>query len=263
MSDVTTTDPWQMIFDKAGDLADSLLHEQPKSEFDAVDFEEKVVSVLKKIAYGEVNPREDWSVIIRPVNKKSKLDEEIEKHFEIALRQAVFVRVIFEYDMQKIRANFPEVSQRSMLLRSGEEMLDALSCAQQHATAWRLLKEVRDKSFEARSRNASRVKDEIKEEKKVMLRSMIEPSIERLRPPGGWLTPVLASQDIAKYIVDIFDNLPLSFSMGKDEMSQEIHRLIVKDSRFRKAYETNAKEPIVDPVKMRRVIVKFGYNDQE
>lgn len=63
-------DPWQVIFDKAGDLADSLLHAQPKAEFDAVDFEEKIVSVVKEIASGKVDPKEDWAVIIRPIKKK-------------------------------------------------------------------------------------------------------------------------------------------------------------------------------------------------
>lgn len=79
-------DPWQMIFDKAGELADSLLHEQPKGKVDAVDFDEQVISTVKEIAYGEVNPREDWSVIIKPVRKGDKIDEKIGEHFEIALR---------------------------------------------------------------------------------------------------------------------------------------------------------------------------------
>ena len=260
---MTTTDPWQMIFDKAGDLADSLLHEQPKSEFDAVDFEEKVVSFVKEIAYGEVNPREDWSVVIRPVNKKNKVDEEIEKHLEIALRQAVFVRILFEYDMQKIKDRISEASQPGMIMKVGNEMLDAFACAQQHATAWRFLKAVRDKSFNTRSRSGNQVKADKKEEKEVMLRSMVEVSLNHLRPQNGWRNPVLASQEVAEYIVDNFKGLPLNFPMDKGEISEKVHQFILKDSRFRKAYEDNAKEPIGEPVKTRSAFVKIDFGQEE
>ncbi|NAW33493.1 hypothetical protein [Halomonas alimentaria] len=167
MSDVTTTDPWQMIFDKAGDLADSLLHELPKSKVDAVDMEGQVVSTIEKIATGEVDPRKDWSVIIRPVSKESMIDERIDEHFDIALRQAVYVRIIFEYHMQKIKGYFSEASQAGMLMKVGEEMLDAFGCAQQHATAWRLLKAVRDKSL--RSQNGNQIKADKKEERAVSM----------------------------------------------------------------------------------------------
>lgn len=260
---MTTLDPWYLIFDKAGDLADSLLHEQPKSKVDAVDIENQIISSVKKIASGDVNPREDWSVIIRPVNQKGKLDEKIEEHFEVALRQSVFVRVLFEYHMQKIREHYPESSQPGALMKIGEEMLAAFACAQQHATAWRLLKEVRDKSFEKRSQNANQVKAEKKEESELLLRSLIESSLERLRPGGDWRSHIIAAQDIAKDLSAMAENYALPITSNEDKLSEEIQLMIWKEPRLRKAYNENAKQPLDEPVKMRRMHVDVKLSEEE
>ena len=252
-----TLDPWQMVFDKAGELADSLLHEQPKSKIDAVDIEDQIINAVKEIARGEVNPREDWSVIIRPVNKKSKIDEKIEEHFEVALRQSVFVRVLFEYHMQKVREHYSETSQPGELMKIGEEMLAAFACAQQHATAWRLLKEVRDKSYETRSKNANQIKAEKKEESDLLLRCLIETSLDRLRPAGGWRSHILASQVIAKDLSSMRETYSIPIIADEDELSEKVQLMIWKESRLRKAYNETAKQLLDEPIKTRKVFFNF------
>lgn len=254
-------DPWQVIFDKAGDLADSLLHAQPKGEFDAVDFEEKIVGVVKEIASGEVDPKEDWSVIIRPVKKQEVFDAKVSKHFEIALRQAVFVRILFESHMQRIKKRYSEASQPRELMIIGEDMLFAFSCAQQHATAWRLLKEVRDKSNDARSQYAHQVKAEKKEESELLLRGLIESSLERLRPGGGWRSYIIAAQDIAKDLATTSETYALPITSNEGELSEKIQRMIWRETRLRKAYNEAAKEPLDEPVKVRKMYVNSGFEE--
>ncbi|EWH02091.1 hypothetical protein Q427_10585 [Halomonas sp. BC04] len=255
-----TIDPWQMIFDKAGDLADALLHEQPESEIDSVDREEKVVGAMQKIASGEVSPREDWSVIIRPVRKRDTLDEKIDYHFEIAIRQAVFVRALYEHDMQKIKQYFSEISQFGMAMKVGEDMLSAFACAQQHATAWRLLRAIRDKSNQAKSPKANQVKAERKEERELLLRSLIESSLGRLRPRGGWRNHVVAGQVIAKELAEMAASYSLPITSDEDELSDKVQLMIWKEPRLRAAYNENANKPLDEPVKVRKVLLKFDLN---
>lgn len=260
---MTTTDPWQIIFDKAGALADSLLHNLPKSEFDLIDLDEKVASVVTELGRGEVDPRKDWSVIIRPTNKNVELDKKIDDHFEIALRQALFVRVLFEFHMQKVRKHLSEHSQPSAIMKIGEDMLTAFACAHQHSTAWRLLREFRDKSYEKRSRSANQVKAEKKEEREVLLRCLIDTLISRLRPQGGWRSYVLAAQQISIEVASIAESLSLPISSDKDELSEKIQLMIWKEPRLRNAYNADAKEPLDEPVKTRKTTLKVEFKERE
>ncbi|MCH4565059.1 hypothetical protein MKP05_18330 [Halomonas sp. EGI 63088] len=266
MSDVTTTDPWQMIFDRAGELGDAILREQPKSKFDLIDYESQVIGMIKEISGGRINPRDDWSVIMRPVNKENKLDEKIESHFHIALRQTVFVRVLFEYHMEKIKENYAESSQPGALMKVGEEMLSAFACAQQHATAWRLLKEVRDKSYETRSQSANQTRAERKKERELLLRCLIETSLDRLRPAGptgGWRSHILAGQVIAKDLSSMAESYSLPIITDEDELSEKVQLMIWKEPRLRKAYNESAKEPLKEPIKTRKAVLKFGLLKEE
>nr|WP_298410499.1 hypothetical protein [uncultured Halomonas sp.] len=258
-----TIDSWQMVFDKAGDLADSLLHEQPKDMVDALDIEEQIISAIQELASGEVNPKEDWSVIIKPVSKGSKIDERIANHFDIALRQAVFVRVLFEYHMQKIKEYYSESSQLGMLIKVGEDMLAAYACAQQHATAWRLLSGVRDKSYETRSQNANQIKAEKKEERELLLRCLIESSLERLRPGGGWRSHIIAAQIIAEDLGTMAASYALPITSDEDELSEKVQLMIWKEPRLRKAYNETAKKPIEEPVKTRKIVLSLSPGDGE
>ncbi|NYS60553.1 hypothetical protein [Vreelandella salicampi] len=110
-----TVDSWQIIYDQAGDLVDAMLHEQPKSEFDAIDFNDAINSKIEEIIWRGIEPEEDWSVTIRPVKIGSKLDDKIEEHFQIALRQGVFVRLLYEGDMRRIIKHYTESSQSGEL----------------------------------------------------------------------------------------------------------------------------------------------------
>ncbi|GKW48614.1 hypothetical protein [Halomonas sp. NCCP-2165] len=261
--DVATLDPWYLIFDKAGDLVDALLHEQPKGEFDAIDFEGTISDTVEKIASAEFNPQEDWSVIIRPVNNGEKLDEKIDRHFEIAVRQSVYVRILYEYNMGRIKENYSESSQPGMLMKVGETMLSAFACAQQHATAWRILKEVRNKSYDKRSQAANQIKAEKKSERELLLRSLIEPALERLRPSGNWRSHVFAAQVIAKYISEISSSCSLPISDNEDELSEKIERMIFTESRLRKAYNENAKQPLDEPAKTRKMNMQVNFGEKK
>lgn len=252
MSDVTTIDPWQMIFDRAGDLGDAILHEQPKSEFDAIDFENAINSRAIEILWGKVDPEDDWSVVIRSVKKGVKLDNKIEEHFNIALRQVVFVRMLYETDMQKIIKQYTESSQPIELLKVGEKMISAFACAQQHATAYRLLKEVRDNSDEVKQEKARVATQEKKEEGEVLLRGLVKGALSK-RPAHGWPGHVRTAQTIANTLFPLIDEyrLPLPSSEGK--LYEKIDKLIFREPSVRKVYNENAKHPLDEPTKMREV----------
>merc|ERR1711977_21347 len=129
-------------------------HEQPKSEFDSIDFENAIISKAEDIRFRGVNPEDDWSVVIRQVKKGAKLDEKIEEHFHIALRQGVYVFLLYAEDMRRVIETYNESSQPGELFKIGNKMISAFSCSQQHATGYRLLKEVRDNSDEVKQEKA-------------------------------------------------------------------------------------------------------------
>lgn len=246
-------DPWQIIFDKTYELVDALLEAQPESEVDALDIENQVYSVIEDIALEKVDPRADWSEVIKPENKREKLDKKIEDHFNIALRQAAYARIIFESNMQRVKENYAESLQTAKLRELGKEMLAAFSCAQQHATAWRLLIEVRDNSYQTRSKKAAQVKAEKREEREVLLLSLIEPALSRLRPQGGWRSHVLAAQSIAPDLKNLSTSYSLDFFNDEDELTETVEKMIFSKERLRKAYNVNARDPLDKPVKMRNV----------
>lgn len=250
-------DPWQMIFDRAGELGDAILCEQPKSEFDSIDYESQVVGMIKEISSGEVDPRDDWSVIIRSANKANRLDEKIECHFHIALRQTVFVRVLFEYHMEKIKENYAESSQPGALIKVGEEMLSAFACAQQHATAWRLLKEVRNNSYEIRQEKAQAARNEKKEEREILLRALVKGALSK-RPANGWPGHVRSAQTIAKTLLPLVDEYRLPLPGDEDKLSEQIEKLTFHEPSLRKAYNENAKEPLAEPTKTRKSKIVFS-----
>lgn len=260
---MTHVDPWHIIFEKTCALIDALFDEQPKSEVDAIDIDTQVYNVIGDIACGRVDPRSDWSLVIKPENKGERLDKKIEDHFDIALRQTAYARIIFESHMQKVKDNCPESVQPSKLMKLGEEMLAAFACAQQHSTAWRLLIEVRDKNYQTRSQKAAQVKAEKKEEREVLLLCLIEPALNRLRPQGGWRSHILAAQSIAQDVKALAASYSLPISSNEDELSENVEKMIWKESRLRKVYNENAKEPLDEPVKMRRVNVNAKFSGEE
>lgn len=249
---MTTIDPWQMIFDKAGDLVDAILHEQPKSEFDAIDFDNAIDNSAIEIVWGKVDPEDDWSVVIRPVKKGVKLDGKIEEHFNIALRQCVFVRMLYEGSMQKIIKHYAEISQPGELFKVGEKMILAFACAQQHATAWRLLKEVRDSSYELRQEKARAATQERKEEGEILLRGLVKGALSK-RPPNGWPGPVRAAQAIAKTLSPLIDEYKLPLPINEGKLTEQIDKLISSEPSLRKAYNENARHPLEEPTKIREV----------
>lgn len=249
---MTTTDPWQMIFDKAGDLVDAILHEQPKSEFDAIDFENAINSRAIEIIWGKVDPEDDWSVVIRSVKKGVKLDDKIEEYFNIALRQGVFVRLLYEGDMQRIIKYYTDSSRPGEMFKVGEKMISAFACAQQHATAWRLLKEARDNSNEVKQEKAQAAIQEKKEEREVLLRGLVKGALSK-RPANGWPGHVRAAQTIAKKLFPLIDEYSLPLPSSEDKLSEEIVKLIFREPSLRKAYNENANHPLEEPMKMRKV----------
>lgn len=163
--------------------------------------------------------------------------------------------------MQKIRESYSENSQPRMLMKVGEDMLAAFACAQQHATAWRLLIEVRDKSYETRSQNANQIKAEKKVESELLLRSLIEPSLERLRPTGGWRSHIIAAQSIAKDLATMAVSYSLPITRDVDDLSEKVQLMIWKEPRLRKAYNEAAKKPLEEPAKTRKAVINFSVGD--
>lgn len=249
---MTTTDPWQMIFDKAGELVDAILHEQPKSEFDAIDFENAINSRAIEIVWGKVVPEDDWSVVIRPVKQGIKLDDKIEAHFNIALRQGVFVRMLYEGSMQKIIKHYTESSQPGELFKVGEKMVSAFACAQQHATAWRILKEVKNNSHEVRQEKAQAARNEKKEEREILLRGLVRGVL--LRPETKlWPGYVRTAQMIANKLFPLVKEYNLPIENDEDKLSEKIEKIIFREPSLRKAFNENTKHPLEEPTKMRKV----------
>ncbi|MCD1585080.1 hypothetical protein K7H09_03550 [Halomonas sp. IOP_14] len=249
-----TVDSWQIIYDQAGDLVDAILHEQPKSEFDAIDFEEAINSKAEEIAWRGIKPEDDWSTIIRPVKKGVKLDNKIDEHFHTALRQGVFVRLLYEGEMQIIIKYYSDSSQPGKLFKVGAKMVSAFSCAQQHATAWRLLNEVRNNSYEVRQEKAQAARNEKKEEREILLRGLVKGALSK-RPANGWPGHVRAAQTIAKTLFPLIDEYNLPLPNDEDQLSEQIEKLIFHEPILRKAYNDSAKEPLPEPVKLRKVNV--------
>lgn len=242
---------WELIFDKAGDLLETILKEQPKSEIDAVDVEVKINEVLKKIAYAELNPRDDWSVVIKNENKAENLDQKIKAHFDIAFRQGVYVRLLYEFHIKRVVMEFSEASQVSQINKLGEEMIDAFACAQQHATACILLKEVKEKNFSARAEKGKVARKEKQEEEKVLLRGLIRGALSK-RPANGWPGYVRTAQLIAKSLSGLIDEYGLSISSDVDQLTEKVSKLIVSENSLRRAYNDNAKQHLPEPVKLRK-----------
>jgi len=252
-----TYDAWQAIHERASELVDHLLHEQPAHEVDAIDQQEQVLAVVKQIVEGTVKPRDDWALLIRPAQKGAKLDAKITHHFDVAVRQGMFVICLFENDMLKTRENIKPTLQPGRLHAIGTDMLTAFGCAQQHATAWRLLKDVRDKSFVTRSAQGVKANQEIKDEREVLLRGLVKGALTKERPAGGWQGHVRAAQTIAATLFTLTQAYQLPLPDNEDVLSEKIEKLIFSESSLRKAYNESAKEPLQEPVKLRKVNIHF------
>jgi|TARA_R110001583_G_scaffold158927_1_gene310752 hypothetical protein len=246
-------DVWAIIDKQASDLADHLLHSQPEEQVDAIDREKQYHDVINQLGSGEIDPKKDWEVIIRPVLRKEKIQEQIDKHFDIALRQAVYTCVKYQFYMDKIKKNVVRTRQDVMLFEQGMDMIKAFACAHQHATAWRLLISVRDNSYEIRTAKAAQAKEEKKDEKDILLRSLIKGALTKHRPSGGWKSYKLAAPEIAKALFPLIAQYSLPLSENIDQLSDKIEKLIFKEPRLRKIYDENAKEPLTETVKVRKV----------
>ena len=249
---MTTTDPWQIIHDKAAELVDAILHEQPKSEFDAIDFDNALMNKAEEIRLRGVNPEDDWSVVIRQVKKGVKLDEKIEEHFHIALRQGVYVVLLYAEDMRRVIETYNESSQPGELFKIGNKMISAFSCAQQHATACRLLKEVRDNSYEVRQEKAQAARNEKKEEGEILLRGLVKGVLSK-RPDNGWPGRIITGQMIANKLFPLVDEYNLPLPNEEHDLSEQIAKIIFREPSLRKAYNENAKHPLDEPTKARKV----------
>ncbi|GEK49474.1 hypothetical protein [Vreelandella venusta] len=254
---MTEIDSWQIVYKRAIELSVSLTKEQMNSEIDCLDIEEKIQRIAQDISAGCINPEDDWSLIIKPVNNKAKLDEKIEEALEVAFRQTVFVRILFEYNMNKIVKEYVDGLKAIEIMEVGKKMISALECAHQHATAWRVLSEVRNNSYVIRSQKANQIKQEKNNDREVLLRSLILPWLSRLRPRNGWSSHVLAAQEITPKLASFADSLQLPILEKEDELSEMVESMIWKEPQLRKAYNENAKNALKEPVKMRKVCVKM------
>lgn len=255
---MTAIGPWQIVYKRAIGLSIALEKESTNIENDTIDMEERILRITREISTGYIDPVNDWSLTIEPVKNKAKLDEKIEEAFEVALRQTVFVRILYEYYINKILEEYADDLKPIEIMAVGEKMISALECAHKHATAWRVLSEVRNDSYEIRSQKANQIKKEKKNDREVLLRSLILPCLSRLRPRNGWSSHVIAAQDITPELASYADFFDLPILEKKDELSEVVESMIWKEPQLRKAYNENAKEALREPVKMRKGYVKMN-----
>lgn len=250
---MSQVDVWAIIDKQATDLADKILHEQPLDKVDALDREEQWHRSLEQVASQNPDPVKDWDTPIRLIQTKAKIQEQIDKHFDIALRQIAFVSYTHQYRILKIQENIAEDNRRIMMLRDeSEKMIKAYACAQQHAAAWRMLKNVRDNSYDLRAVKGVLAKQEKKDEKDVFLRVLIRGALEN-RPAMGWKSLELAAQDIAIILHPLIEQYASAFSEDIGSLSTKISKLIFTEPSLRNAYDENAKVPLSKPMKMRNV----------
>lgn len=244
----------------ATDLANQALHEQPKVEKDAIDHDEQWNHAISQVAANEPDPSKDWDTrihLVQPRDKK-KLQQQIDDHLEIALRQIALVSFTHQDRIPKIRQNIEEVNRRKIMLRAEQEtMAKALTCAHQHVTAWRMLKDLRDNSPEARQEKARQAKQERKDEKEVMLRALIKGALTKHRPSGGWERYDLAAPLIANILLPLIEEYSLPLTDNIDLLSDNIQKLIFTEPSLRKAYNENGKQPVPEPHKSRIMTIKL------
>lgn len=251
---MSQVDVWAIIDKQATDLADQILHEQPLDKVDALDRDEQWHRSLEQVASQNPDPVKDWDTPIRLIQTKAKIQEQIDKHFDIALRQIAFVSYTHQYRILKIQENIAEDNRRIMMLRDeSEKMIKAYACAQQHAAAWRMLKNVRDNSYDIRAVKAALMKQEKKDEKDVLLRGLIRGALIGNRPAKGWKSRELAAHDIAIILHPLIEQYALAFSEDIGSLSTKIAKLIFTEPSLRNAYDENAKVPLSKPMKMRKM----------
>ncbi|QHD49834.1 hypothetical protein [Vreelandella aquamarina] len=244
----------------ATDLGDALLHEQPKSEKDAIDHEEQWHTALQQAMGRSPDPMNDWEV---PINsslprKKDDFQKKIDNHLSIALRQIAFVSHLNQNWIPKIYENINEDNRRQLMLRDEyTKIAKSFACAYQHATAWRMLKDFRDNSPAARQEKANQAKQEIKDEKEVMLRALIKGALSKHRPSGGWERYDLAAPVIASVLHPLIQEYSLPLPDDIDLLSEKIRKLIFTEPRLRKIYNENGIQPVPEPHKMRKVNFTF------
>ncbi|NYS59687.1 hypothetical protein [Vreelandella salicampi] len=130
-------------------------------------------------------------------------------------------------------------------------MISAFSCAQQHATAWRILKETRNNSYEVRQNKAQAARNEKKEEREILLRGLVKEALSK-RPDNGWPGRVRTAQTIAKKFLPLIEEYNLPLPNDEDQLSEQIEKFIFREPSLRKAYNENAKEPLEEPTKTRQ-----------
>lgn len=246
-SDVNEPDAWQMIYDEACELIETILSDRPGNKAEENEFHGRVEDVMRSILKREIDPREDWSVVINTVNNESALEEKIDLHFNIATRQSIYASILFEHDITIGRKKYSgSTALPSYIRKSGEHLIAAFACAQQHATAWQILKDLREKSYATRSAKATEAKKELKNEREILLRGMVKGLLVK-RESGAWPGPVRASQDIARKMMPVIEEFRLPLPIDMDELSEIIVKSIEKEPSLRKAYNDNAVSPLPKP----------------
>jgi hypothetical protein len=120
-----------------------------------------------------------------------------------------------------------------------------------------MLKDLRDNSPEARQEKAKQAKQELKDEKEVMLRALIRGALSKHRPSGGWERYELAAPVIAKIIHPVIEEYSLPLTNNIDLLSESIQKLIFTEPRLRKTFNENGKQPVPEPHKSRNMTINF------
>ncbi|MCF2914483.1 hypothetical protein [Halomonas sp. Cn5-12] len=238
------------------ELGTELLHEQPVDEMDAIDHEKQWHEALTQVVAGEPDPFDDWKVSIRLVQTtdKKKLQENIDNHLKIALRQIALVSHFNQHIIPQVRKNIHEgVRRHRMLLNAHSTIGKAATYAHQHATAWRMLKDYRDNSVETRSKKAAKANTEIKEEKDALLRALTKWALVKKRPIGGWKDLQSAALDIAISIHPLMIEYGIKTTKDELKLAENLEKTIFKEDSLRNLYNKNAKEELKKPYKIRQI----------
>lgn len=227
------------IYNQSLELIVKICHIQDKPQlFFLID----VKSVKDQIVAGEVLPENDWDETICPKQGEKQLDESIEKHYQVAIRQVVYIGLRYDWKIRSIEEDYSGAVKDEKIKLEGQKMLSALECANQHWAAYHILKAVRHNDYTNRGRKGGVAKQAAINENTMLLRGLVRNQLTNIRPRGGWGSVISTSDIITKNLFPLIKEHNLWKEPDKDKLYEHVTKLIERDDVVSKLYKNNAKK---------------------
>ncbi|WP_129140157.1 hypothetical protein [Modicisalibacter coralii] len=213
------------------------------SNMDHLDFMANMQDMVKRMATGQIDPKKDWEEELRASQKQETLDQLVDKYYDAALCQAVYVSILYERDIDLIESNDSGRVKEEKIKEKGREMLTALEWANRYWSAFHILTQVRDKDYSQRSKKAHEAKRAKEDEVSILLRSLVRSKLKK-RPPNGWPEPVETATTIADDLIPLIQDQDFPLPTDRDKLMDKIHQLILKNEHVLKDFQDNANKKV-------------------